>query len=210
MARRSSQYVVAFLLLGALSCTSPYEHLQQAAGVPSGCVAGLAPCFDKVVYNTHVEVVGKHLSGLLLFKTMDDGSKRAVFTSETGPTLFDFEFKGDSFKKHFCIEKLDRKAVVNTLRRDLSLLLVEGVGEPGSQVLQDGQHLYFPFEKGKETAWYITDPACSRLLRIENASKHKKKTILTFPPLQKALPDSALIEHQNFNFAIRLTKLKTG
>ncbi|MCB0518576.1 MAG: hypothetical protein H6577_10370 [Lewinellaceae bacterium] len=202
--------IFTILLVAATSCTSPYKHLQESAGAAPDCVLRLAPQFDKVIYSTQVDVIGKHLSGLLIFKTMDDGSKRAVFTSETGPTLFDFEFKGDSFKKHFCIEKLDRKAVINTLRRDLSLLLMEGVGEASGKVWKDEHYLYFPFQKGKETAWYLTDHGCRQLLRIENASRHKKKTILSFPPIQNTLPDSALIEHQNFNFAIRLTRLEKG
>jgi hypothetical protein len=198
----------SLLLLLLAACSSPYQHLQQALDAPPGCAQGLAPRFDKVIYNTQVDVMGKQLSGLLIFKTMPDGSKRAVFTSETGPTLFDFEFNGEAFTKHFCIEKLDRKPVVRTLRRDLSLLLMEGIGEPGGQVLQDGQLLYFPIKKGKETAWLLTDRQCSQLLRIENASKRKKKTIISFSPTEKALPDTALIEHQNFNFAIRLIKLR--
>ncbi len=192
------------------ACSSPYKHLQKASNVQSGCAQQLFPVFDKVIYDTQVDIVGKQLSGLLIFKTMADGSKRAVFTSETGPTIFDFEFKGDEFTKHFCIEKMDRKVVVKTLQRDLSLLLMEGIGEPGGEVLQDSNYLYFPFKKGKETAWLLTDHACKELLRIENASNTDKKTIISFPPIQNALPDTALIEHQNFNFAIRLVKLEKG
>jgi hypothetical protein len=81
--------IIALLLMG---CASEYAHLQKTQ--ESG------DCPDKILpliietswYDASVDVVGKHISGLLLIKNMPDNSKRVVFTSEAGLTFFDFSF----------------------------------------------------------------------------------------------------------------------
>jgi hypothetical protein len=56
------------------------------------CIQKFKPDFRQVVYRTSADVVGKHLSGLLVFKFMPDSSTRVVFSNEMGFSLFDFGF----------------------------------------------------------------------------------------------------------------------
>ncbi|MCK6690617.1 MAG: hypothetical protein L6Q97_00790 [Thermoanaerobaculia bacterium] len=154
--------------------------------------------------------MGKQFSGLLVFKTMPDSSRRVVFTSETGPTLFDFEFKRDSFAVRYCLKKLNRKAVIRTLRKDFELLLMENTGRPAGRVLRDSARLYFPYISGKETNYYLTDTLCRQLLRIEKAGRRKPKVIVDMEPFQAGMPENVLLEHRNFTFAIRLKALNPG
>src|SRR5258706_1999072 len=74
-----------------LSCASSYHDLQPVQGNAS-CLKKFRPVFHADWYNASVDVIGKHLSGLLLFKMMPDSSTRVVFTNEVGVTFFDFEF----------------------------------------------------------------------------------------------------------------------
>ena len=82
-------FISLFIFLFA--CSSPYRKMQKISGDPA-CIQKFRPRFNGTVYNTKVDVVGKHLSGLLLIKTMPDSSTRIVFTSELGFKFFDFGF----------------------------------------------------------------------------------------------------------------------
>lgn len=204
------RYSIFIFITLFTACRSPYSTLKEAPGIAPDCVEKFRPAFTSHIYKTDVDVVGKQFSGLLVFKTMPDSSRRVVFTSETGPTLFDFEFRQDSFRVRYCMKKLNRKAVIRTLRKDFELLLMENIGQPGTGVLRDSARLYFPFISGKETNYYLTDTLCQRLLRIEKSGPRKPKVIVDMEPFQTGMPENVLLEHRNFTFAIRLKALNPG
>lgn len=206
MKRLSEGFIFLFLLLCS-ACHAPYAALKESAGISPNCVQQFRPVFSTHIYQTEVDVVGNQFSGMLVFKTMPDSSKRVVFTSETGPTLFDFEYSRDTFRVRYCLKKLNRKAVIQTLRKDFELLLMENPGQPPAQVLRDSAHLYFPFVSGKETNYYITDTLCRNLLRIEKAGRRKQKVVMEMEPFQAGMPENVRIEHRSFTFAIRLKTL---
>lgn len=194
-------------LLFLSACHSPYDALKEAHGVHPDCVQKFRPVFSTHIYKTEVDVVGNQFNGLLVFKTMPDSSRRVVFTSETGPTLFDFEYVRDTFRVRYCLKKLNRKAVIQTLRKDFELLLMENPGQAPAKVLRDSAYLYFPFISGKETNYYITDSLCQNLLRIEKTGRRKQKVVVEMEPFQTGMPEDVRIEHRNFTFAIQLRAL---
>ena len=57
----------------------------------------MQPKFSTTLYRTQIDVVGKHLSGLLFFKKLPDESFRVVFTNEMGLNFFDFHFADHQF-----------------------------------------------------------------------------------------------------------------
>ena len=98
--------------------------MQVAAGDITG-LQKFKPAFTVALYNTQVDVVGNHLSGLLLIKKMPDSSTRMVFSNEMGFKYFDFEFAADgNFKVYSIIKQMNRKAVLKTLRKDFELILM--------------------------------------------------------------------------------------
>src|SRR3954464_7870066 len=102
--------VLLFILTG---CASAYHDLQPVQS-DSLCIQKFKPSFRANWYSTTVDVVGKHISGLLLFKVMPDSSTRIVFTNEVGVSFFDFEFRNaGQFKVHQVIQQLDKKPVIN-------------------------------------------------------------------------------------------------
>ncbi len=77
------RYLLFINLFFLSACVSQYKGLQNASGDIS-CIQKFKPVFTSALYNTQVNVVGKHLSGLLLIKTMPDSSIRIVFSNELG------------------------------------------------------------------------------------------------------------------------------
>ncbi len=204
---------IRFLLFSSIiillsSCApSPYAFLKDSA--PSlACLKTLKPDFNTVLYNTSVDVVGIHLSGLLLIKKMNDGSTRAVFSNEMGLTIFDFEFFENEFRVLHCVKKLNRTVVLRALRKDIGMLLQAGYDYRSVKFYQSESELYFAIPDGTETTYLITDKACTSLKRIENTTKRKKKVIVNLTDAGENLADSVYIAHQGFQFNISLKKLQ--
>src|SRR5690349_1985117 len=112
------------IVLFGVGCASDYKGL-MVVSVNQECLSKMKPVgLSTAWYDAGIDVVGKHISGLLLIKEMPDQSKRIVFTNEAGLTFFDFGFDvSGNFKVHYVIQQLDRKAVVRLLRDDFALLL---------------------------------------------------------------------------------------
>ena len=204
--------LIPFLLLSSIilllsSCgPSPYAFLKPAVPSPA-CIKTLEPNFNSVLYNTSVDVVGFHLSGLLLIKKMPDGSTRVVFTNEMGLTIFDFEFYENEFRALHCIKKLNRTVVLRALRKDLGMLLQAGYDYKMVKFYKSDSEMYFGIPDGNETIYLVTDKSCSKLKRIENTTKRKKKVIVNLIDAGENLADSVYIAHQGFQFNIALKKI---
>ncbi|MBC7903063.1 MAG: hypothetical protein H7Y27_06555 [Gemmatimonadaceae bacterium] len=204
---RTRFLLLSSLLLMLAGCSSAYRHLRPAEANPE-CLNAFKPDFTRALYNTKVNVIGKHLSGLLLIKLMPDSSHRMLFSNEFGFKFFDFEFAKDgSFKVHYILKDMDKPAVIKTLRKDFELLLMTGTNKPG-RILTDGTNLYYAFRQPKGYNYYITDSSCQKLLRIEKASKRKAVVVAIMEGYEKQLPDTIGISHKTFNFEIGLKRIK--
>src|SRR5258708_13414216 len=107
-------------------------------------------------YHASVEVVGNHISGLLLIKNMPDSAIRVVFTNEAGITFFDFGFSRDrTFTVHSIIKKLNKKPVVQTLRKDFELILALPFVKASYQSWREAEKIFFAVNQKKQTADFI-------------------------------------------------------
>ena len=196
------------LLVFAASCASPYKGLEKANEAKSAM--RFKPVFERELYRCTVDgrVLFKkfHLSGVLLFKELETGT-RVVFQNEMGISFFDFEWdNNDSFKVNQVMEQLDRPAVVKTLQKDLSLLLMKNLNETSEQHFAHESDAYHRFSLNKGYVYYIENSA--RLMRIENTGERKK--VVTIALQDKArpqdMPEEILIDHHKANFRIQLKK----
>lgn len=189
-------------------CSSAYRHLQKTRANPA-CVLQFKPRFERALYNTQVDVIGKHLSGILLMKVMPDNSTRLVFSNEIGFKFFDFEFAANGdFKVYYILKQMDKKAVIKTLRKDFELVLMQRLDTANAFVLTDQNALYYGFPQKKGAFYYITDSSCKRLLRMEKSSNRKAFVEAVMENYSEGMPDTIGITHTNFNFTIGLKKLK--
>ena len=190
------------------ACSSVYRGIKKVNTDP-GCLLQFKPVFTKALYNTTVDVVGKHLSGLLLVKAMPDSSTRLVFSNEMGFKYFDFEFSAAGiFRVYYILPQMDKAAVLTTLRKDFELLLMQHLDTGKAFLLKKDGLFYYGFPQSKGNNYYITDSTCRQLIRLERASKRKPVVIAVMQNYTDGMPDSIGISHTNFNFTIGLKKLK--
>lgn len=190
------------------SCT-PYWKKWPSADTNVQQVQQLRPYITVGLYNTTVDVVGNHLSGLLLVKKMPDSSIRMVFTNEMGFTFFDFEFDtAGNFKVHSIIKKMDKRSVLKTLRNDFELVWMLNLPYSAAHTRLNNGLLYYIYPKGKGFYFYITDPQSTRLVRMERASAKKAVVEAHILYDNQEMPDSIGIEHKTFEFKIGLKRIE--
>lgn len=197
-----------FSLLLITACRSDYSTLRPAKEVNSRCKSVLPENFTTSWYSASVDVVGKHLSGLLLIKKTTK-VYRLVFTNEAGLTLFDLSLDslGD-MQVHHVIRQLDKKLVLETLRKDFVLLLrIPFTMNTWNQWKDSDGHLFTGVHQKKETAYFITSEDCASLQWLEWGSRRKRKVTAYIFGSNLASPDSMKVAHHTFNMDIKLKKL---
>ncbi|MBS1771991.1 MAG: hypothetical protein JST82_03965 [Bacteroidetes bacterium] len=203
-----------WILLIFSACTSPYKHLVKQ-DKSSFSALEYKPQFNKSLYRCTVNgrIIFKkfHLSGVLIFKSLENGTVRAVFQNEMGFTFFDFEWDvHDSFNVKQVIEQLNKPALIKTLKKDFNLLLMKGLNKETESFYKSsrGYDNYSCFTLDNGVAYYISSEI--GLKKIENAGKRKK--VLTIDingkTSNKAMPDSVFINHHKAHFTIELHKIE--
>jgi hypothetical protein len=196
------------LLLFFFGCSPVYMQMQTTTGNTSG-LAKFKPVFNVALYKTEVDVVGNHLSGLLLIKKMPDSSTRIVFSNEMGFTFFDFGFAADgNFKVYSVIKKMNKKPVLKTLRNDFELLLMDHLDTAAASVRINNGLVYYVFPQTKGYNYYITDSTGDNLVSMERASKRKTVVQAIMKNYSKGTPDTIGISHKTFNFTIGLKRIE--
>lgn len=201
-------FLLSSYLLFLGGCSSSYKQL-QATDRDASCLYKFKPHFTTSIYTTHVDILGNHLSGLLVVKSMPDSSTRLVFTSEMGLSLFDFEFaENGDFKVHYIIRKMNRKAVIKTLQKDFELVLMKQLNTQTARIFSDNKRIYYAFPQKKGSNYYITDLRCDTLMGIEKASARKAMVTVIMQEYKNGVPDTIGISHTNFQFTIGLKRLQ--
>ncbi len=202
-------YLILNSCLAALLGCSPLHKQMQSANADVQLVQKFKPAFGVGLYSTTVDVSGNHLSGLLLVKKMPDSSTRMVFSSEMGLGFFDFEFGADgNFKVYSIIKKMNRKAVIKTLRHDFELVLMNRLDHSNASVRSREGQLYFIFPQEKGYNYYITNESGTELLRMERASNKKVIVEAVMKNYRNGIPDTIGISHKTFEFNIGLKRLE--
>ncbi len=181
--------------------------MRKSAGDDNNCVIAFKPVFTTALYNTQVNVVGKHLSGLLIIKTMPDSSTRIVFSSEAVFKFFDFGFLRDEFKVYYIYREMNKKPVIKTLRKDFQLILMNSLNPDKAYALKNDSSVYHVFPDGKDHYYYITDKNCTQLIRMERGSGKKPVMAAIAKDIVQGIPDTIGITHTNFNFEIGLKRI---
>lgn len=194
---------VMFCCLAALGCKSAYSSLVKTSG-GDVCEFTYKPILRETYkYVTEVQLLDNSFSGILLFKPMEDGSLRIVFTDPFGVKFFDLGFnETDEFEKHFMLPQMDRKAVVNLLKKDFSMLLMR-YDPKTAESFTDGERTHTAFKLNKGKVYYVSSPDCGHIEKIENGSKRKPVVQIFLKGQGNAMPDSFVIDHKKVNFTIQ-------
>lgn len=205
---RITYLILSSCLLIMLSC-SPAHQQMQTASADVNLLQKFKPAFTVALYNTTVDVVGNHLSGLLLIKKMPDSSTRIVFSNEMGFSFFDFEFAADGkFKVYSITKQMNKKSVIKTLQHDFELILMNNLDNSKASVQSKDGLTYFVFPQTKGFNYYITNQSGNNLVRMERASNKKIIVEAVMKNYVGVIPDTIGISHKTFEFNIGLKRIE--
>lgn len=191
------------------SCSSSYKMLQPAPETAGDCLSKFKPNFTRALYTAQVDVTDHHLSGLLLVKLMPDSSTRLVFTMEAGFKFFDFEFSKDgNFTVHSITDKMNKKAVIKTLRKDFETILMQRIEELPLEDFTTDSLVYHRIKREDSYDYYITDKECNKLERVEKTGGRKTIVVMKMEDYKDGVPGTITVDHQTFKFNISLKKLE--
>lgn len=200
--------LLSSVLLLWMGCAPAYKNLVSAEGSVNDLLK-LKPLFSVALYKTNVDVKGNHLSGLLLIKRMPDSSTRLVFSNEMGFKFFDFEFDSSGkFKVYSIIPRLDKKAVITTLRKNFELILMDRLDSSAVIIRKEPGYRYYTFPQSKGFYHYVTNSNGDTLVRMERASKRKPVVQAIMKDYINGIPDTIGITHRNFDFTISLKRIE--
>lgn len=184
----------------------------KPTSLPPECKTGSFSWFTedtgRFLFRSSVSIYRNHFSGIILIKPTTE-SRRILFITETGIKVFDLEFfSPENYEVHYCMEAVNRKALIRTLGNDFSLMLYSVSDDSRSKVLTDSR---------SRTIIRSTDDAGKRFCFI-NANTCKVEELVSPGLLCDKLkigffsntpeaPDSILISHKNIKLDIQLTRI---
>lgn len=157
------------------------------------------------VYKAHIEVYGNDLSGIFVVKKVNDSIHRVVLTTDFGNKLLDFELSENKFKVNYIVDDLNKKIVINTLKKDFELLLK--TNHKVEEVLENEDNVIFKSKTGKRTNYLYKSKKENNLVKIVNTSKSKEKVSFSFMPKNTTFAEYILIEHNNIKLKIELNQI---
>lgn len=200
----------SFIAIILSACTlGHYGRLKEAAQAPPPSPI-FGNNFNSFLFKTNITVYCKDFSGLLVTKQMSAGDYRVIFTTELGMKLFDFEFKDTSFTLHYCVPQFNRPKLLNTIREDIEILLMNNLQDKTFQYYTEPKTGYFvhKLKTGKMYNYYFTEKDSKHLIKIEHSKKRVKNVIFALSNYQNDFPNAILIRHYNIKLKIELNLLK--
>ncbi len=157
------------------------------------------------VYKAKINVNNNNIGGLLIVKKIKKKHHRVVFTTEFGNKIFDFEFNNNVFKVNSIMEQLNKKIVINALKKDFQLLIKEF--NKATNKFNDNTHFIYQTTLNKKDNYYFINKTTKNLDKIVMASKHKEKVTIYFKNKKNNIAKNIQIKHQNFNMNMQLNYL---
>ncbi len=152
------------------------------------------------VYKAKIQANKNNFGGLLIVKKIAKNHHRVVFTTEFGNKIFDFEFINDVFKINSIMDKLNKKIVINALKKDFQLL-VNQYNIAFNEFENTPFKIYQTKLNNKDNYYFFKG---NLLDKIVMASKHKEKVSILFEKINQNIAKKITFAHHNFNMKINL------
>lgn len=163
----------------------------------------------KYLYRAKIEFKENTYTGLMLIKKSADTSYRIAFVNELGLKIFEMEFfpnKEKSFVLHSCLSYLNKKVIINTLRRDLESLFLTFSAWQEPKIKQDGKLFTYQYKyEGKRTYH------CNNVNDVFYIIRKRfgiVKEVIKIKNIKNPYPYEINIQHQHQDLSITLTFIK--
>lgn len=157
------------------------------------------------VYKASIDVYGKQLGGIFVAKKINDSIHRAVLTTDFGNTLLDFEVSENSFKVIYCVDELNKKIVLNTLKDDFRLVFRQNYFV--EEAFENQSHTIYKVKDGKRFNYLSENKSDQMLTQLIHTTKTKEKVVIRFEGKNTTFAKKINIEHKNIKLNIELNQI---
>jgi hypothetical protein len=164
------------------------------------------------LFNARIDLMKNHFSGLMVVKPLTGGSYRVVFLTEVGLKIFDMEFlPGREVKTYYMLEEMNRKALVNTLTNDISMVLMNRVSSLDYELLTQNHSTdtLFLYKDKHKKSYYYTAGSDDRPYFVKQTSCITNKVRADLCGTEAGI-DSIKIAHYNLRLKIALYRIREG
>ncbi len=154
------------------------------------------------VYKANFEVYGYEFGGILIIKKLANHHHKVVFTTEFGTKMLDVELNKNDFIINFIADDLNQKVLINTLKKDFKILLMEEANV--DKMYQNKEFFIFKTSNDNRYNYYFINKETNHLEKVVNTSKTKEKVIFNFKSDGGKMARKILIEHKNIKLQIGL------
>lgn len=209
---RLNNYVL--LLITFVTSCSPSKQLYEAILPDNNApVSWFYKDNGYYLYNTTIDLMKNHFSGITVIKPIAKGNFRVVMMTETGLKIMDLEFFPDSVPRvHYIMEAMDKKIIIRTLTRDISLILMNQLED--KKPLWYSQKSLLPelriarYTIDRKTYHYFIEPGKSKPVKAHVMKGNKPRIVVEFFGEDQSEADSVKLNHHNIDLSISLHRIK--
>lgn len=196
----------SFLLIFFNSCGTYSQNFQ----VSEKKVETYTPEFlltspSEKIFRMSIDAYGTNYSGNVVSKRINSNHYRFAFLNEFGGKMLDFELENQEMKIHYVMEQLDRKIILNLLKKDFNLLFDEN--NSVKQTFKFEDYLIFQSEINSKSVYYYLKN--DTLQKTVMTGKKSKKIDLQYSYETKEFPDVE-ISHEKIKIKIYLHLLDSN
>ena len=203
--------LLPLLLLLVTSCSISLFNGYQRNGIDTGNtpVSWFQSDTGHFLFNTKMDLMKNHFSGLMVIKPVSRDNYRVVFITEVGLKIFDMEFFPDQkVKVHYIMDAMNKRALIKTLSNDISLILMNRYGNLKPDLLHEkaSRDVVYRFrDKGRKCYYYAQGG--EKPYRILQTGGITKKVNANLYGNNASGIDSVKISHYNIRLSIGLYRI---
>ena len=160
-------------------------------------------------YKADISIFGKHLSGILLIKFLNDTTCNSVFLTVPGLKLFDLRLTPDSCHVNSCIAQLNKPGVLATIEKNIRIFTMLDNYSDSMVCMKEGSYKGVIWRRNTFAGLYdVYQSTEGNIDRIEYFTKKmRKKIVLTATDFDLTLPNTVNIRNKRIHLFIHLSQL---
>lgn len=183
---------LSFVLLS--SCSNQKQVGDEIAfSVKSYTVPYFNTDQKEYLYNAKIRAFDNTIKGILAVKKIGENHKRLALLSDFGNTLLDFEFIQNEVKINYIMEDLNKRMIVNKLKKYLQLLVHSDFGIKKMFKSDEGKIIQSKFQK-KRIFLFIDNS--DQLIQLKKSSVFKDKVDVYFYGTGAVADSISFVSHE--------------
>jgi hypothetical protein len=209
---RTGILILLSILLINASCSValfPGYRNSTGAAVADKPRSWFQPDSARFLFNTSIDVMKNHFSGILVVKPVGRDTDRVVMITQMGLKVMDFEFypSGD-MKVYYIMDPINRKVLIRTLKNDIGMVLMNREeAKPVKLTERKTGYPVYKYSSGCSKNYYVVAPGNDKPIRSRQINCISNKVHAAFYGDPVTGLDSVNIEHYSINLSINLKRI---